>query len=343
MALSAGQWVAGRYEVEAFLGKGTFGEVYRVRDNNQGHVVALKLLDPTKLGPWPWHEPTQLTRLRSDYILPVWNADVVSGVPFVVTEVAIGGTVEDACAGGAMPGPDAVRCVRDAARGIARAHDDGIVHRDIKPDNLFVAADGHVMVGDFGLAHPVDAAGFAPQAGTPITSAPEVLAGGQTSVASDVYSLGATLYRLVTGEFPYENAATVDLATFVAAVAAGPPTPVRDLSPPTNRRLAQVVERAMARDPAARYASTAELDAALGRVRFQRVWVAATHPGHAQCWTSTLGTRSLSVCVSPNGARFDIATRHEPTGRRIRLLCSVGVSRTALAGRLRRVFERLGN
>lgn len=341
MPIGVGAVVDGRYEVQRFLGSGTFGEVYQVQDYHQGAVVALKLLNPVGLGAWPWHESTQLTRLRSDYILPIWNADVVSGLPYIVSDVATGGTLGDVFNNGPIPVPAAVRAVREAARGVGRAHDDAIVHRDIKPDNLFLAAAGHVMVGDFGLAHPLDSAGHAPPGGTPATSAPEVVAGGPTSIASDVYSLGATLYALVAGRWPYDEHKN-DVAAHAAAVAAGPPARIRDIAPHISRSLQRVIEKAMARNPADRY-TTAGFDAALGRVTCNRTWIHEDHRGHQSCWTARHRSGELAVCVAPNATRFDIVVFHNPSGRRIRQLCAVGVGRAQLPGRLRRIFENLGN
>ncbi len=217
MSVSAGTVVGNRYEILRPLGRGASGEVYEVRDHHQDHLVALKLLDPTVVGPWPWHEATQLTRLRSEYILRVWNADVVAGVPYIVTELATSGTVADVLlAQGPFSPGEAVKAIRHASRGAARTHDDRIVHRDIKLENLFVGENGHVLLGDFGLAHPMDASRTAPMAGTPAKMAPEVLAGGRTSPSSDIYSLGASLYRLLCGQGPY-YAALHDIGALQAA------------------------------------------------------------------------------------------------------------------------------
>jgi serine/threonine-protein kinase len=340
--IAPGTWIAGRYRIDDFLGAGSFGEVYRVWDDHQQQTVALKILDPAHTGPWPWNEASQLTRLRSDYILPIWNADVVGGFPFVVTDVATAGSVGDLLVADRISPRRATEIVRHAARGVVRAHDDQIVHRDVKPDNLFMSGDGRTMVGDFGLAYPLDASGLAPCAGTPITQAPEVLAGGPTSKASDVYALGATLYACLAGEFPYEKEAHGDLVKLKALVAAGPPRSIRELVPSVSRSLGAVVDHAMSRDPAMR-PTAAELDAALGRVRFKMDWQPVSHPGHESCWEAPARSTVVQVCVTSSKTRFDVVTSHRSSGRHLRSLCSNAVSRAALPGRLRRIFERLGN
>lgn len=347
-SLVIGAVLANRYEVQQFLGAGQFGEVYAVLDRHQGQAVALKLLDPTQTGPWPWHEATRLTALRSDYILPVWNADVVAGVPFVVTDIASGGTLDDVAVQVPLPLPrDAVRYIRHASRGASRAHDDGILHRDLKLENLFLDDHNRVLVGDFGLAHPLDAAGHAPPAGTPATSAPEVLAGGPTTVQSEIYSLGACLYRLVTGFYPYVDRHPADLSAFVNFVAAGPPTPVRDLAPHISLGLGARIDKAMARDSNHRYTSASDLDAALGHLPAPaRHWHRIpSEPGHLRCWNSLGGATPVRVCtIAQSGTiRVTIEAARITSGYRILDCCRSDVTRVALPGALRATFQRLGN
>ena len=343
MPYSPGFVIDNRYQVNRYIDKGSFGEVYEVYDVTQQQVVALKLLDPILISGWPWHEAAQLTALRSDHILPVWNADIFAGVPYVVADLALG-SVEGTAP--TTPGR-AIRYTREACRGIARTHDAAILHRDIKLANLFLSAKDTVLVGDFGLAHPMDANGEAPGTGTPLTTAPEVLVGGgNTSVASDVYSLGACLYALLTGVYPYNDHAPPTPADLQAMVAAGPPTPVRDLAPHVSLGLATRAERALARDPADRYSSAAAFEADLGHlaaptVTWRRV---AAHPGHDQCWESDAIT-PVRVCATrtAGSSRFSIETARARSGRRIRANCKAVVTPAALPGTLRAIFQRLGN
>lgn len=346
VTLPAGFLVDGRYEVRGSLGNGTYGEVYEVFDHTQHQVVALKLLDPTKCGPWPWHEAVQLTRLRSEYILPVWNASIANGVPYIVTEVARNGTADRICS--SLPGvtpAQAIRCARDAARGISRTHDDGVLHRDIKLENLFVGEDGGIRVGDFGTAHPLNN-GRAPNHGTAVTMAPEVLFGGDTTKASDIYSLGCCLYRILTGWYPYIDQNPQDVDQLRALVGAGPPTPIRDLAPHITRGLASRVNRALAHAPDARHGSAAELDSELGALpTAQRNWrQAPTHQGHARCWESVPPPGDgLRVCVVPSGRHYELDVARVTSGRRIRAACRGSVVGVSLPGALRATFEHLGN
>jgi serine/threonine-protein kinase len=342
-----GSIIANRYEILRYIASGTYGEVYEVRDRHQDQVVALKVLDPTKLTGWPWDEAARLTALQSDYILRVWNADAVAGVPFVVTELATSTVLDLVQQIPWLLPATAVRYTRHACRGAARTHDEGILHRDIKPENLFVSVTGRVLLGDFGLAYPMDPNGEAPALGTPITKAPEVFAGAPTTVQSDVYSLGACLYRLLTGFYPYEDHAPADVPALAALVAGGPPTPVRDLAPHVSQGLAARVDRALDPVAANRYPTAAAMEADLGHLasparHWQRV---PPHPGHDACWESTNEAVCVRVCVTARtgSTQSDIETARITSGYRVLDNCKTGVARFALPGTLRAIFQRLGN
>jgi serine/threonine protein kinase len=329
-ALPHGFVINGRYEVLDKLGQGANGVVYQVRDHTQNMVVALKLIpvaDPLTA----WEEAHVLTGLRGQYMLPILNADLASGMPFIVTEIARHGSAADALRAGVGVSIDrAVRWVQQACRGTARVHDSGLVHTDIKPDNLFIDADGDALVADLGLACLRDANGRGHFAGTSPTMAPEVAGvvvtvpqsewGLQrpTSVASDVYSLGATLYWLIAGRPPFEGA---DPIACMTAVAAGPPPSIRDLAPHVPQGLADRINRAMARDPQDRYANPAEFDAALGaRPTQKRSWTRAVpHPGHKDCFHGTGKGADVVVCAVPTGkgTEYEIQSAYLNSGRAV--------------------------
>ena len=338
----AAPMIDSRYELIRHLGGGAYGEVYEVRDHNQNQIVALKILDPSKCGPWPWAEATTLTRLRSQYILPIWNASVAQGAPYVVTEIATGGTAEDLMGTGSRPTPrDAMRVIRHASRGAARAHDDGIVHRDIKLENIFLKQDqGGALLGDFGLAHPLNN-GLAPRAGTPLTMAPDP----SSSAQSDVYSLGCSLYRLLTGVYPYEDKSPSDEVELFKLAAAGKPTPLRDLAPHVSTGLATVVHTAMHVDPAKRYQTATEFDSALGQLRPpKRDWVSQVpHSGYSLCWLSEC-PKPIAVCVQPNtpSSTNRIRVERVHSGNRIVKHCTDSVRASQTSAALKRVFRELG-
>jgi len=306
------------------------GVVYEVRDHYQNEVSALKfVLAPLHVV--GWNEAQVLTGLRGEFILPVRNAELASGVPFIVTVVAPR-TVAKVMQQGGADTDRVVHWIRQACRGVARIHDVGLLHNDIKPENLFLDEHDNVLVGDLGVACiRDDATGKGPFAGTAETMAPEVAAIGATlpqpdwqahrptSVASDVYSIGATLYWLLAGSPPFSVPGN-GVAT-MQAVVAGPPPRIRDVAPHVPQALADRIERAMARDPTDRYDSAAALDAALGNMpsvlrRWNRI---TTHPGHTACFLGTGHGSDLNVCAVPTGMRTQhrIEIRHATNGRRV--------------------------
>jgi eukaryotic-like serine/threonine-protein kinase len=328
------------------LGQGTQGATYRVFDLHQQEVVALKLLVGT-LNVGPWHEAAILTRLRDERILPVRNADFASGIPYVVTELAHHGTIQDKINARRTTGLDpatALRWIRQACQATARTHDAGLLHTDIKPENLFVDEHQDVRLGDYGLASLIDAAGQGHCSGTPATMAPEVAQAmlnqqtQGTSRRSDVYSLGATLYWMLSGQPAFQAApGAVDLA----AIAANSPRKLRDLAPHVPQALSQKVEKAMASDPAARHASPGELAAVLGSIPApSRAWVRSDeHPGHLGCWRGVSGKSAIVlVCAVVAGNKVETSAVKLPRQRKIRGT-SMSVTKAQLPAALRKVFR----
>lgn len=335
--------IANRYEVLRPLGKGSFGEVFEVRDHTLDTTCALKLLsDDVLFG--PWNESQLLRGLRGEYILPVLNADVVAGRRYVVTEIMTGGTVEDHVSPGVgMPTDQAVRWTREACQGIARVHDLGLIHGDIKPGNLFLDHRSEVLVGDFGLAQRLDPDGRARAVGTKDTMAPEVALAGVPpvttdltyTVGGDVYSLGATLFWMLTGEPPM-----VGVSEY-ALLSTQPRPDVWERAPHIPRGLRDVVNKAIALDPADRPASAAELAAALGQCSAPaRKWTRLVpHSGHEQCFRGIKGTSEIEVCAEPLAPnRLSIVACHAASRRKVRKaerLCS----RSNLSNSLRSAFR----
>jgi eukaryotic-like serine/threonine-protein kinase len=282
-SLPVGFVIGTRYEVRSTLGTGSHGIVYEVFDHRTGQTSALKFLlsfNPNS----PWIEAEVLVGLEGEFVLPVRNAHHESGVPYIVTEVARNGTVSDRLvAGVGVPTDQTIKWVQQASRGTARIHDRGLLHNDIKPANLFLAANDEAMIGDLGIATLRDASGHGGFGGTPNTMAPEVAVVGATlppaawpsrhptSIASDVYSLGATLYWLLAGQPPHQD--PTGLIETMRAVTSGPPPDLLDVAPHVPQGVRDIVQKAMARDPADRYGGPAALDAALGSRSHQtRTW-----------------------------------------------------------------------
>ncbi len=243
----------GPFEVVGTLGQGGMGVVYRARELASGREVALKvLLDPS--------HPTRLQRFRREAeltaslehegVVRVLDAGDLEGRPFIAYELVDGATTlaDDPWI---QPLRTRVERIRDAARALGHAHAQGIVHRDVKPENVLVSRDGRVKVADFGLAVAQDVqqrlTRTGTMLGTPAYMPPEMLRGKKDDqgAASDVWALGVLLYRALTGRMPFEGATLADLAG--AVIDHDPPPPSR-LNPAVDGDLDAVALRCLEKD-----------------------------------------------------------------------------------------------
>lgn len=331
--------IANRYRLERLIGRGGFGEVWQARDTHRSYDVALKLvLNHDRRA--TWHEASLLTALRSEHILEVNNADVSVDVPYLDTALAACSLDARAMPIGVEPGL-AIDWTRRALRGLDLCHRVRLLHRDIKPHNIFLTAGGEAKLGDFGTACLMDADGTGNISGDPQIQAPEFFQGGRASVASDIYAMACTLYTLVTGRFPYAGIALQ--ADLEAAVVAGDHPHVRDLAPHVSMALADKIRRGMSLIAAERFSSAAEFDTALALPsRSRQIRPIPAHQDHLRCWSVTGSGSDIEVCMlSGDGAgRVIVETRRQPSAKRIRDLCVEARERDA-PKRLRAVFDAL--
>lgn len=326
-----GQLIDGRYEIQAVLAPGGQGDVYQVFDHRENDVYVLKLLDPNVLSGNVWREAQILRQLRDDHILEIRNASVALGRPYIVTALAQHGTLDSALAatnGAGLPIDEVVTWIRQAAMGVARAHDASLIHNDLKPGNLFLNANRECLVGDFGTASllPQGHTTAPPQGATPATAAPEVTSTWGTnaavaSVASDVYSLGATAFWLLAGRPPIDLTGIPPQLQMQTA-ANGQPPRLRDVAPHVPQGLAAIIEKAIARTPTDRHATIGDFAAALGsRPAVPRKWTRTNeHAGHIGCWRGErTGASTYTLCVQPGtkAGSCEVTTRHQNSGARV--------------------------
>jgi serine/threonine protein kinase len=256
---------SGRYRIERELGHGGMASVYLARDEELGRPVAVKVLPEHLAGDEAFRtrfarEVRLAGRLAHPNIVRVYDAGEADGRPFMVMEYVPGVSLADA---GRLPVARVVELGVQACAGLQHAHDAGLVHRDVKPANLIQRDDGVLKIADFGIARAVESTRHT-QAGTLLGTAaylaPEQIAGEDATTASDVYSLGAVLYELLTGRPPYSFTSLGELA---AKQADGLIEPVSDLEPGVPREIEAAVMHALAREPRFRPASPAELGAEL--------------------------------------------------------------------------------
>jgi serine/threonine protein kinase len=334
---ASGDLIDDRYQLIALLGQGGFGEVWRALDRHRNYEIALKLLRAgDRRG--AWREASILTALRSPHILEVNNADIFVDVPYLDTALARR-SLDQVAKGIGIEPHRAVECMRRALRGLELCHTRRLLHRDVKPANLFEDFNGDVRLGDFGAAEIMDEHDTAAQAGDPRVRAPETYTGGRYTVRSDIYGSAVTLYFLLAGRWPFDQNVAADLDR---AIQEGDTPNLRDLAPHVSLGLSRIVARGMSLNHASRFATAAAFDSALGSLpaRARRFDPIVAHPGHLRCWEAHGNSSDLSICTQPDTRAVAIEVTHSSSGRRLREHCgSEPTARVDTA--LRRLFDRL--
>lgn len=281
-----GAVLGGSYEVIRMVGEGGMGRVYEARHQRlPTKRFAVKMLHPDMA-----RQPEVVTRFQREaeassvlshpHIVDVYDVSATpDGRPYIVAELLTGeemGNHLDRV--GKMAAGAAAHVVRQVCAALGAAHSAGIVHRDVKPENVFLSGDGtHVKVLDFGISKVGDNKDGLTKTGTvmgtPDYMAPEQARGDKVDARADIYAAGAILYRALTGRKPFEG--LDPMATLTAVLTQEPPRPT-ELNPEVPLSLELVIQKAMAKDPKERFQTMAELDAAL--VPFDEVSAAIDIP-----------------------------------------------------------------
>jgi serine/threonine protein kinase len=263
----------GPYEIIALLAAGGMGEVYRARDTRLDRDVAIKVL-----APYLSSSPAALTRFEREAkavaalshpaIVAIHDFAAHEGTAYAVTELLAGQTLRERLVAGSLPVRTALDYCVQVAEGLAAAHDKGLVHRDLKPENLFVTTEGRAKILDFGLVRreaaesdPGTVTVSSPTSpgtllGTVGYMSPEQASGRPVDFRSDQFSLGSVLYEMLSGRRAFAGLSSPET---LSAIIRDEPTPVAALNPSVPLPLRWILERCLAKDPAARYVSTHDL------------------------------------------------------------------------------------
>ncbi len=263
------------FTVGALLGEGGFAAVFRVRDSALRRDVAVKVLD---LGQTPSpvlaerfvREARTVAKLEHASIVPIYKVGGYKNeVLYIIMRCVDGPSLRQLLEKHhRLSVGDAARIARQVADALAYAHRLGVVHRDVKPDNILLDGTGRVMVTDFGIAKATEAASGATLTtegmviGTPQYMSPEQATGDRTDSRSDIYSLGVVLYHMLSGAPPFDGESAQSI---LMKQATATPTPIRSLRADVPAELALVLDRMLAKDPGERFQAADELSRALVR------------------------------------------------------------------------------
>ncbi|MFL5580282.1 MAG: protein kinase domain-containing protein [Gemmatimonadaceae bacterium] len=298
--------LAGEFFLERELGRGGMGVVYLARESVLERPVAIKVLPPAmaarpELRERFLREARTAANLSHPNIVPVFRAEVLGGFVFFAMAHVDGETLAQRVrARGPLPPHEAARMVREVSWALAYAHARGVVHRDVKPDNIMVEREtGRWMVTDFGIAQVAAAAPITDEGlvmGTAHFMSPEQAAGESLDGRSDLYSLGVVAFLATTGRLPFE--APTAAAVLAQHLTALPPS-CGALAPALPRTLANAIDRCLAKDPAARFPNGEALAEAVTRSGAEaprlpaplRVWLTKRDvfiPAYVVCWLFAL-------------------------------------------------------
>ena len=260
-----GKVLDSRYELVEFIGKGGMALVYRALDKRTGHSVAVKILRPEFIQDAEFcsrfeREALTASKMSHHNIVNLLDVGQDNDIRYLVMEYVKGRTLKDVIRQkGALPPTVAAQIAIRILSALQHAHKNGIIHRDIKPQNILVNNEGLIKVGDFGIARVAGSNTISTDdsvMGSVHYFSPEQAKGENVTAASDLYSVGVVMYEMLTGKPPYDGETPIAVAMQHIG---GKPVPISELNPSVPPALEQVVEKAMEKRPDKRYQSALEM------------------------------------------------------------------------------------
>ena len=299
----------GPYTADRLIGQGGFAWVFAGHHTAGGAPVALKVLKPRYAGDQQFetrfrNEARVASELRHPNIVRILEIGKTGDITYFAMNLYPDSLALRLAKGGPIAEPDLLRIARDVTSALAFAHAGGIIHRDIKVDNILLTADGTAVIADFGIARAVSgyatATGVNMTIGTPHYVSPEQAQGRPLDGRSDLYALGVTLYKAATGELPFRSNDWFELARMHVE---DPPEPPRKRRPDLSRRIERIILKCLAKHPDDRYASADDLLRELGAVEKTEARTEAFGiPGAARPATQPATGRGFSRWVLPLAA-----------------------------------------
>lgn len=338
--------LVGPYEIRGFLGQGGMGQVYKAFDPRLERTVALKVIVvPERASPNDserlagefsarlLREARAVASLSHPNVVGIYDVGESGDRLYLAMEYVVGTTLRTLAASTEVPIARKLRWLVDMARALEIAHRAGLVHRDVKPENVMIREDGTVKVLDFGIARRTMAAGEDQQkldtvtgggaiTGTPVYMAPEQIKGRDVDARCDQFAWGVMAYELLAGERPWPD--NGDVLQLVAKVLTDPPPPLRERVKDLPSAVEETIVRALAKEPDARFASMADVADAVEPFAIQstggdRVRITPRVPTESDDPSAFAATTRVptSISVAPAPAEAQVQAHAEKTGRKL--------------------------
>jgi Flp pilus assembly protein TadD/predicted Ser/Thr protein kinase len=314
VSLEVGSVLADRYEILKLLGEGGMGAVYKARDRELDRLVALKVIRPELAG-----QSSILQRFKQELILArkithrniirIYDLGVTEGIRFITMEFVEGQDLSSLLEERKYTPEETVKILRQVCAALEAAHGEGVVHRDLKPQNIMIESSGRVVVMDFGLARSTELTGMTQVGtimGTPAYMSPEQAKGMPADGRSDIFSLGIIAYQMLTGDVPYK---ADTMFASMALRTQGPPPPPIQIDPTLPQALSDIILKSLATNPQDRYQGVGDMFQDLDAWQEKRIARSIVTPrmamiteSHAKKWITLSLLFVFAIAVAVSGA-----------------------------------------